>query len=101
LQHLFQLPLRAFLPGALVAQYAANARSRNAASAAVGAAALRCSSSQFIGRSVKVSICLAHLSLIGLDDLIWLHMLGEICKSAANASSRPFGEAPFAKAFSG
>jgi len=37
---------------------------------------------------------------MGRDDLIWLHMLGEICRMAANACSNPLGGAPEASAFS-
>jgi len=37
---------------------------------------------------------------MGRDDLIWLHMLGEICSVAAKACSSPLGDAPEASAFS-
>jgi hypothetical protein len=34
---------------------------------------------------------------MGLDDLIWDHMLGEICRRAAKACSRPLGDVPSAR----
>ena len=37
---------------------------------------------------------------MGRDDLFWLHMLGEICRVAANACSSPLGVAPAASDFS-
>ena len=35
---------------------------------------------------------------MGREDLIWLHMLGEISSCAAKACSRPLGAAPAATA---
>ena len=63
-------------------------------SAAVGDVSLRLSSSQPTGLPWCCSICRASLSPIGRDDLIWLHMLGEISSVAAKACSSPLGGAP-------
>lgn len=87
-------------PELLVARHAASANSRNAASAADGADSLCNSSSQPEGLLHADSICRASLSPIGLDDLIWLHMLGDICSVAAKDCSSPLGGAPEANAFS-
>ncbi len=37
---------------------------------------------------------------MGREDLIWLHMLGEICSVAAKDCSSPLGDAPAASDFS-
>ena len=90
----------ALRPTLLVARQAFRARSRNACSAGATETLSRTSSSQPAGLPWCCSICRASLSPIGRDDLIWLHMLGEICKVAAKVCSSPFGEAPEASAFS-
>ena len=51
---------------------------------------MRDSSSHPMGLSLSISICRASLSPMGRADLIWLHMLGEICSVAAQACSNPF-----------
>ena len=57
-------------------------------------------SSHPAGCSACCSICRASLSPMGRDDLIWLHMLGEISTWAAKACSRPLGATPVAMALS-
>src|SRR5437763_448049 len=65
-----------------------------------GTDSLRASSSQPDGLPPADSICRASLSPIGRDDLIWLHMLGEICSVAAKDCSSPLGDVPADSAFS-
>ena len=90
----------AFRPELFVARQAFNARSRKAFSAGATESLSRASSSHPVGLPRCCSICRANLSPIGRDDLIWLHMLGEICNIAANVCSSPLGGAPEASAFS-
>jgi hypothetical protein len=88
--------LNSLRPAAFVPRQARSAKARNDFSASESAAVSRSSSSQPFFFAQWVSICRASLSPIGLDDLTWLHMLGETCSFAAKDCSRPLGGEPLA-----
>jgi hypothetical protein len=90
----------ALRPARLVDRHAAKASSTNAVSATVGVVLICMTSSHPVCLPHNTSICRASLSPMGRDDLIWLHMLGEICKPAAKDCSKPLGAAPAASDFS-
>ena len=74
---------KAFRPTLFVARQAFRARSRKALSDGATTSLSRASSSHPAGLPWCCSICRANLSPMGREDLIWLHMLGEICSVAA------------------